>query len=520
MTQINKREHSMMAPSKPELQSEVLRGASANPRPQVAAMARNRRRLFSTTVMAGLLATAAGCDTLNPTEVTNPTVTESSFVGTPNSALAWSRGAERQLAVAMNQVLMGAEVVSDNLFNNRTLYSKVFDIPELDAADFDVRNIAQAVSRLRRLADDGLNIYVQGDANSTPQIRADLHFLRGFSHVLAGELFVALPGAPGGPTLTPAQHFAQAVADFESAIGLSTNATFQNTARLGIARAQYGAGNRTAARTAAQAVRTAAPTLLRYAQFDQAGGATSTVQTAVYTSVNNEFQPLPRLDFLFPKYYQRSAGAQSPVAILKGEEAFLILAEAAISEGNLAEARTVLTELIGVVNQRPRETVNEAGQRRGRGGGTRIYPNSANVLVAASPSDTPRAGLVLNRTATTQVPTVSGTSVTETMLTAATTDVALLELLYLMRQEIFVLEGRRMTDLGIRFPLPLDEALTNPNVSTTDPALNAQLPSFIPGNYGLDTFQYQDGGTLATITHNMNRVIVQNRATRFVAPFH
>jgi hypothetical protein len=77
-----------------------------------------------------------------------------------------------------------------------------------------------------------------------------------------------------------------------------------------------------------------------------------------------------------------------------------------------------------------------------------------------------------------------------------------------------------MTDLGLRFPLPLDEALTNPNVSATDPALNAQFPTFIPRNYGLDGFQYTDGGTLATITHNMNRVIVQNRATAFVAPFH
>jgi hypothetical protein len=479
----------------------------------------NSGRLATTLLVAGLL-TATGCESINPTGVTNPSVTESSFVGTPNSALAWSRGVERQLAVTMNQVLMGAEVVSDNLFNNRTLYSKVFDIPELEASDFDVRNIAQAVSRLRRLADDGLNIYVPGDANATPQVRANLHFLKGMSHVLAGELFVALPGEPGGPLLTPVQHFAQAVSDFEAAIGLNPEATFQNTARLSIARAQYGAGNRAAAKTAASAVRSAAPTLLRYAQFDQAGGALSTIQTAVYTSVNNEFQPLPRLDFLFPKYYQRSAGAQSPVAVLKGEEAFLILAEAAVSEGNLAEARTILTDLIGVVGQRPVETVNEAGQRRGRGGGTWVYPNRSTILVAASPSETPRAGLVLDRTATTRTPVVSGTSVTSAMLAGATSEVALLELVYLMRQEIFVLEGRRMTDLGIRFPVPLDEALTNPNVPNNDPALSAQLPAFIPRNYGLDGFQYQDGAPVAVIQHNMNRVIAENRTSRLVAPFH
>lgn len=478
------------------------------------------RRTFGTLLLVGGGLGLSGCDALDPTEVTNPTVTEESFVGTPNSALSWARGVERQLAVTMNQVLMGTEVVSDNLFNNRTLYSKVFDFPEIENTDFDVRNIQSGVHRLRRGADEGLNIYVPGDPNATDQVKAELHFLRGYAYLLGGELFVALPGEPGGEALPPSAHFTAAIADFTAARGLTSNATLRGAALLGIARAHYGNGNKAGARQAAQEIRTSAPTLLRNAQFDQTGGATSTIQTAVYTSVNNEFQPLPRLDFLFPKYYQRSAGAQSPVAIMKGEEAFLILAEAALSDGNTAEARSVLKELIGVVAGRPVETVNEAGQRRGRGGGTKVYPNKATTLVAASADDTPRAGLVLDRTATTRVPTVSGTSVTAAMIDGAADATALLELVYLMRQEIFVLEGRRMTDLGIRFPVALDEGLTNPNVGADSPALQAQLPSFIPGNAGLDAFTYTDGAALATVTHNMNRVIVQNRTSPAVAPFH
>src|SRR5690606_8131371 len=124
----------------------------------------------------------------------------------------------------------------------------------------------------------------------------------------------------------------------------------------------------------------------------------NTMQFAVYDSGQDEFQPLPRLDFLFPKYYSRTAGDQSPVALLKGEEAFLILAEASISDGDLGGARTILEELIDLVATRPTALIDDRGQSRGRQGGTWIYPNSADVLVAAGPDDTPRAGLVLTRT--------------------------------------------------------------------------------------------------------------------------
>lgn len=493
------------------------RAPNANLRPQAAIM-RYTQRTF-TLLVAGVALTA--CDFLDPRGVTNPTVTESSFIGTPNSAAAWARGVERQLAVTMNQVLMGTEVVSDNLFNNRTLFSKVFDIPEIESSDFDVTNIQEAIHRLREMANQGIEIYVPGDAQATTETRAQLHFLRGYASLLSGELFVALPGEPGGPALSPGDHFQRAVEDFQMARGLTGNAQLRDALLLGVARAHYGNGDRGAAVAAAGEVRATAPLVLKNAIFDQAGGATNTMQTAIYTSANNEFQPLPRLDFLFPKYYLRSAGAQSPVAILKGEEAFLILAEAAVSQGNLGEARSVLIDLLGVVAQRPVEAINESAQRRGRDGGTWIFPNSEEVRVAASPEDEFREGLVLTRSdGPVMIPTVSGTSVTEAMLEAATTEESLLELIYLMRQEIFVVEGRRMTDLGIRFPVALNEALTNENIAEGGPATQAQIPSFIPLNFGLDAFDYEDGDTEAVIRHNMNRVIVENRSSAAVAPFH
>ncbi|MEX2526119.1 MAG: hypothetical protein WEA09_00660 [Gemmatimonadota bacterium] len=472
-------------------------------------------------LLAATLAVFTGCDFLDPTEVTNPTVTEADFVQTPNAAASWTRGVERQLAVAVNQVIMGAEVVSDNLFNNRTLFSKVFDTPEIESSDFDVTNIQRAVHQLREMADRGLNEVVPADENATAETRAQLHFLRGYASLLSGELFVALPGESGGPALEPAAHFQRAVDDFQQARSLSGSGDMQNAALLAIARAHYQAGNRGEAVAAASEIRNSVPDLIRHARFDNTDGPNNNMQFAIFDSGQDEFQPLPRLDFLFPKYYSRTAGAQSPVAILKGEEAFLILAEAAISQGDLGEARSILTELLDLVASRPAESINDTGQLRGRRGGTWIYPDSEGILVAASPDDEPRAGLVLTRSdGPVQVPVISGTSVSSDMLAGATDEESLLELLYLMRQEIFVVEGRRMTDLGIRFPVALDEALTNDNIQEGSPATQAQLPSFIPMNFGLDGFNYEDGDMLAVILHNMNRAIVQNRSSAAVAPFH
>lgn len=463
---------------------------------------------------------AGACDFLDPTDVTNPTVTEGTFLNTPNAAASWTRGVERQLAATINNVVVGTEVVSDNLFNNRTLFSKVFDIPQIDNSDFDVRNIQASVSRLRAMADQGLNSVLPSDSTSTDEQRAQLYFHRGYAHLLSAELFVGLPGEARGPVLTPAEHVSLAIADFEQTRTLSSDANRRASALLAAARANYLVGNRAAATAAAAQVKAMDPSLVRYVRFDVAGGPTNTMQFAVYDSGQDEFQPLPRLDFLFPKYYSVSAGDQSPIALLKVEEAYLIIAEAAVASSDLSAARTELIQLLDVVGARPRVAVDDRRQQRGRRGGTWIYPNSASVRVASSPGAEPRSDLVLSRGAgTVQVPTVSATSVTREMLNAAPTPAAMLKLIYLMRQEIFVLEGRRMTDLGIRYPVALEEAQTNPNVDLNSPALQAQIPAFIPLNYGLDSFTYADGENLAVINNDLNEILVENRTSTAVVPF-
>lgn len=462
-----------------------------------------------------------GCDFLDPTSVTNPTVTADDFVNLPNAAENWAWGVERQLATTVNLLVVNGEVGSDNLFNNRTLINRTFDIPQMDNSDFNVVDTQRAIQRLRAMADEGLNVVIPADEGATQETRARFHYYRGFAHMAAGEYFVALPGEPSGPLEGPDAHLNRAVTDFQEAQGLSSDPVLRASATLGIARAQYRAGNMAEAVAAAQKVRSTAPDLLRQVGFDITDGPTNTMQFAIYDSGQDEFQPLPRLDFLFPKYFSVSPADQSSVAIAKGEEAFLILAEARIAQMDLDGAREILEDLLDLVAERPTAMVNDASQLRGRRGGTWVYPNSADVLVAASPDDEPRAGLVLTRgDGPVEVPTVSGTSVTSELLAEATTEVALLELLYLMRQEIFVVEGRRMVDLGIRLPVAMDEADGNENIDVGADALQPRIPEWIPRDYGMNRFDYEDGDTLAVIHHNLNRALVENRSAPEILPFH
>lgn len=92
----------------------------------------------------------------------------------------------------------------------------------------------------------------------------------------------------------------------------------------------------------------------------------------------------------------------------------------------------------------------------------------------------------------------------------------LLELIYLLRQEIFMAEGRRMNDLGIRLPISEVEAK---NTSTAAPFVQAEIPPFIPKDQGMDAFELDKKNFRVTIKYNMNRIIVENKSTPFVVPF-
>jgi hypothetical protein len=109
---------------------------------------------------------------------------------------------------------------------------------------------------------------------------------------------------------------------------------------------------------------------------------------------------------------------------------------------------------------------------------------------------------------------------------ALATDDELWHAFHLARQEILFLEGRRMSDLGIRLPIMLREIDGNPTITMGDPGTVALVPAHIPSGDGMDLytpFTPYDGDdedatlvtTEITIDVDMNRVLADNRVSPF-----
>lgn len=452
-----------------------------------------------------------------PSCVKNPLVTEDVFVNTPNAARAWANGVRRQLALTMNAVVVNAELISDNYFNNYTQNSKVFDIPQIDYFDVDVNSSQAEVQRLREMAVYGLEKIVPGDAATTPADKASMQFALAFSYLLSGEMFVALPGSSLGEVLTSEQHLQKALTLWDAAIAAEPDACKKLAYTLLKARTYYRLGDATNASRLANEV-LAQKNLLLQVPFDGLNSVSNEMQTGTFTAQPNRFAPLPRLDFLDPKYFNTGVAAQEqkPIAIAKGEEAYLILAEAQIAASNLPAARQTLKDILDVVNARTITAVDDSKEERD-GGNRKDYPRIA-VKVKFDANDTPRDGYVLNRKAgKVNVYTVSGTKVTASDIDATATTDDILYLLYRMRQEIFMSEGRRMADLGIKFPVSQTEQLNNPHVK--EEHTKAQLPKFIPLNRGMDDFTVDATDGTVTMKYDMNKVLVQNKTAKEIFPF-
>lgn len=455
---------------------------------------------------------------LLPSCVKNPYVTEEVYISTPNAAKSWANGLRRQLALTLNAVVVNAELVSDNYYNNYTQNSKVFDIPQIDYFDQDVNTTQAEIQRLREAALYGLNKVVPGDASTTAADKATMLFCHAFSYLLSGEVFVALPTSSQGEVMTSTQHLQKALTLWDDAIAAEPDAAKKAAYTLLKARTYYALGDAANATKLATEV-LAQKNLLLQVAYDGLNSVSNEMQTATFVSQPNRFAPLPRLDFLDPKYFNTGVAAQEqkPITIAKIEEAYLILAEAQIAGGNLATARQTLQSMLtDIINQRTVIAVDDSKETR-NGGNRKDYPLTA-MKVKFDASEAPRDGYVLNRqTGKINIYAVSGTKVTATDITAAAITDDLLYLLYRMRQEIFMSEGRRMFDLGIKFPVSQTEQLNNANVK--EEHIKTQLPSFIPVNRAMDDFTVDAANGIVTMKYDMNKVLVQNKTAKEIFPF-
>ncbi len=455
------------------------------------------------------------CGLVSPGEIVNPNVVEDDFLDSDNAMQTWVNGTEKQFALAVGEYCQLMEILSDNYYNNYSRSSKEFDLLNLLPSDELIIKLQRYVGTLRESANYGFNVVAKHDNNFTDKEKFTLYYIKAYSYILAGEYFTGLPVEEGGEVQSWEKHLSLALETLDKAIDYAASNEDKAFIHTLKARIYYRQGDKVNAAAEAKESLTFDAGLCRQVDFDGENNVTNVAQEAIW---GTWFQPLPRLDFLDPKYYQIKSTDECSINIAKAEENYLILAEASLADNNVAEAKKYLDDLLGLVKSRPVKTDLDDHLEGRYNGGAKRYPVGTDYLVASCEGAPMRSGLVLDRTAPSliSVPYISGTSVTQDMIAEATTVEELLHTVYLMRQEIFMAEGRRPADLGIRLPLGDVEAA---HLGNADSYMIAVIPDFIPRNGQMDAFTMDEEKKQVTILYDMNKVIVENRRSSFVAPF-
>ncbi len=442
-------------------------------------------------------------------DVQNPNLAEENVLGQPNSSSLWLTGMERQLSIVVNEIVINAEIASDNYVNTQTFYNQFLDALDVSNLDNDVEDLQFAIHRLRAMANNGIDRIGPADETYSPAIEAEYWFMMGMTSLWSGMYFKALPNEEAGVAVSSQDNLSAAISQFNTAIETNSVPEYH----IALARTYYLMGNKAMAVASAEDA-IAAGADVRAAGFDEANGPGNIMESALYErGTFDDLQPLPSLDFLDPKYSFLSTAEDYGVNYLKVEEAHLILAEAAISDGDVGGAQTIMTDLIGLVATRPLGDVDDSIEGRTEiAPGSR--PDSACVVVNG------REGLVLERgEGNVMVPIISGTSLVQADIDGMDASNALY-LLYRTRQEIFISEGMRMVDMGVKFPVGQTEQLLNENINLGDGSTTAQIPAFMASAGDIDAFTYDPDNCTATITVDVTQILIDNQTSDMVLPFH
>jgi len=459
----------------------------------------------------------AACDFLDPTQVENPRTTVDDLAEAENPTASLLAGARAQFARMVGSQSVVAEVVSDNFSVQGTGLSKTWDSPRdvspsLMNGTGSTTGLYWNAQELKALATFILDEIVPIDATATAVETAEAHYYRGMAYLVLGENFSAVPVEPDGAPVA-----ADALLDL-AVTELGEAGAFGIAATAALARAHRLRGDAAAATTAAGAALAALPTFVVVQEYD----ATSVVNPPwnfLVSRALQEMQPLPRLDFLDPKYLVRTQG----ISVAKAEEMHLILAEAALAAGDAGTAQTELRNAILLAQSRDTDTFDDEDPRTN--GDLSLRPRDAVIEVRADATSPYRAGLVLDRPGMVTQHEISGTSLDGDSVAALPSADELWHALHLARQEILFLEGRRMSDLGIRLPIMLDELDANQTIADGDPGTDAVVPAYIPAGDEMDLYTPDrpydpDDGTLLetqiTMLVDMNRVLTDNLVSPFL----
>ena len=456
-------------------------------------------------------------DATDFTSVVNPNLSEPSVVGQTNSSVIWLTGIERRMSFVLNEVLILAELGSDNYMNTQTFFSQFLDNLEIRTDDPDIRDTYGTMAIVREMARFGLTTVGPNDPEYSTITEAEYHFFEGLANLYTGMYFSYQVIDPVGPTISSNEFYQSAIASFDLALGLNVKPEYH----LAKARAYYYSGDKTNAVSSANSALAADNSFVRSLRFDEAEGPANTFESALFERATfDDLQPLPSLDFLDPKYSFLTVEEDPSVHFLKAEEALLIIAEANLSDSNVLSAQQNLTDLLTLISSREVRTIDDSIEGRpDESANPMIFPERPdNTAVVVNG----RSGLVLDRQAgDVSIPSISGTSLTQADIDAMNNDDNALELLYRTRQEVFIAEGLRFVDMGVKLVIHQDEFLQNPNISDGDLGTVAVIPSFIDAvKDDLDSFSYDVMTQTANTTINLNEILVSNKTSDQVLPFH
>lgn len=476
------------------------------------------RTLWPIVVLIMFVTALVSCNFLDPTEVENPLTTDEDLANATEPTKALLPGLRANFARAINGLVSTTEFASDNYSVNGTGFDDTIDFstdigPNTGGlSGTGDTQIYWTLQELRALSDFVLDDIAPGDQTATADQIAEARYYRGMAYLMQGENFSALPTEPDGQLVKAGELLQRALTDLQAA----TSGAFSVPAKAAIARAHRDLGNSAeAAQFSNSALAEGGDDFLFVQDFDETS-IDNTPQNFLVSRALQEMQPLPRLDFLDPKYLVD----ESAIPIAKGEEMILVLAEVALANTDLATARLEMIRAINVALARSVVQFDDADARLDND--LNIRPRNAEIEIADDAASSFRTGLVKARPGIIDVPVVSSTSMTATDVNAAADAAALTRLLYLLRQEILFLEGRRLHDLGIRLPMMLREIEQNRNINDGDLGTEVSVPGYIPPQNEMDLYTpvviYDSGAldanliqTQVTIMHDMNKILAAQR---------
>lgn len=468
----------------------------------------------------GLGSTA--CDFLDPTDVENPRTTDDDLAKAEEPTAALLPGLEAQFARLLEATVVATECASDNYQINGTGIDNSWDFPG-DISPLVANSTGRVTGaywnaqELKALSSFVIDDIVPGDDTATPGDIAWAYYYRGMAYLHLGENFTYAPDEVDGTPIPATELLDRAVTNLSQAS--SGGGDVGLAAQAALARAYRWQGNGASAAAAANQVLGADPQYVFLQDYDP----TSIDNSAHWYLVSralSEMQPLPRLDFLDPKYITYSAG----IPVAKAEEMHLILAEIALAGSNYATAKGHLGDAIRVAQSRA--TVIWIDDDARNNADLTIRPRDSEIEIRADASSPYRAGLVQDRFGgTTTQYVISGTSLDADSVEALPDGDpdAIWHAFHLARQEILFLEGRRLADLGIRLPIMRREIDQNPNIAEGDPGTEPYVPGYIPPFNAMDLFSPEspyDGEVLVetqvTILHDMNMILTTNNVSPFL----